>query len=209
MRYVASLGNRSATIEVAENGHTRPVMFDGGVFSVDWRAVGGAASSPGPGPGAPAGHYSLLIGERSCEVYVRALAQDDAAGGGVRTLEVTLDGRPYVVRVEDERARELAGLAGAARERGEVTVVAPMPGLVANVMVAVGDAVERGQTVIVLEAMKMENDLTAPRAGVVRALRVSKGQAVGQADDLFVIGDPGVAPASPTESEDGDDAAGV
>jgi biotin carboxyl carrier protein len=200
MRYTATLGERTATIEVAENGHARPVNFDGTTLAVDWQAVGGALLRQLPG--APAGHYSLLVGQRSYEVYVRTASQDDSSGATAITLEVSLDGRPYRVRLEDERTRALAGLAGAAHERGDVAVEAPMPGLVANVMVAVGDAVERGQTVIVLEAMKMENDLTSPRSGIVRALHVSKGQPVSQYDKLFVIGDPG-APAIPAaDSED-------
>ncbi|HEV7128158.1 MAG TPA: biotin/lipoyl-containing protein, partial [Ktedonobacterales bacterium] len=121
--------------------------------------------------------------------------------GGARAIEVTLDGRPYVVRLEDERTRALAGLAGAANESGEATVTAPMPGLVANVLVAVGDTVERGQTVVVLEAMKMENDLVAPRAGVIHAILVARGQAVIQDTRLVVIGDAGGAPAVDEDGE--------
>jgi biotin carboxyl carrier protein len=76
-----------------------------------------------------------------------------------------------------------------------------MPGLVANVLVAVGDTVERGQTVVVLEAMKMENDLVAPRAGVIHAILVARGQAVIQDTRLVVIGDAGGAPAADEDGE--------
>lgn len=194
MRYVASIGTRQATIEIAENGHTRPLTLDGAALEAGWRPVGNAVASALPG--APAGHYSLLVGNQTFEVYLRALANedDDTSASGAQSFEVTIAGRPYVVKLEDERTRALAGLAGAAHEHGDVTVRAPMPGLVSNIMVAPGDMVTRGQTVVVLEAMKMENDLASPRAGVVRMVNVAKGQAVGQNDKLVVIGDPDGAP---------------
>jgi biotin carboxyl carrier protein len=59
----------------------------------------------------------------------------------------------------------------------------------------VGDEVHRGQTIVVLEAMKMENDLTTPRSGQVRTIRVAKGQTVSQDDVLATIGDPLGTPA--------------
>jgi biotin carboxyl carrier protein len=202
MRYVASVGARKATIEIAENGHTRPLTLDGAALEADWRAVGDAVLRALPD--APAGHYSLLIAGHTYEVYLRPVASaDDDTGGasGAQSFEVMIEGRPYVVRLEDERARALAGLAGAAHEHGDVTIRAPMPGLVANLLVAPGDTVARGQTVVVLEAMKMENELPSPRAGVVRAVNVAKGQAVGQNDKLVVIGDPDGA-AQPSDADD-------
>jgi biotin carboxyl carrier protein len=77
---------------------------------------------------------------------------------------------------------------------------APMPGLVVNLPVALGDLVQRGQTVAVLEAMKMENDLTAPRSGVVKDIKVAKGQAVNQGQALLVIGEPGAGGKAPEEA---------
>jgi biotin carboxyl carrier protein len=62
-----------------------------------------------------------------------------------------------------------------------------MPGLVVNVLVQPGDIVTQNQTVVVLEAMKMENDLPAPVAGMVKEVRVSKGQTVDQGEVLIVI----------------------
>jgi biotin carboxyl carrier protein len=75
-----------------------------------------------------------------------------------------------------------------------------MPGLVSNVLVAEGAEAQRGQAVIVLEAMKMENDLTAPRPGIVKSLRVAKGQTVNQGDLLAVIGD--LAGSAPSDEDD-------
>lgn len=204
MRYIASSGERKVTIELEENGHRRHVVLDAVGYEVEWQPVGGAVLRPTPG--APAGHYSLLVGDRSYDVYVHPVAETATGTSGVELVfEVEIEGQPYRVHVEDERTRKLATLAGPAREHGEAAVMAPMPGLVSNVMVEVGQDVTRGQTVVVLEAMKMENDLGAPRAGVVRSILVAKGQAVNQAQVLATIGDPeaeGAAAASEDEDEE-------
>jgi biotin carboxyl carrier protein len=202
MRYVASSGGRTVTIELAEDGHLRRVTLDDVELELEWQAVGEAAVRAAPG--SAAGHYSLLIGGRSYDIYVRPVPQDETgAGGAAQVFEISLAGQPYVVRLEDERAQKLAGLTGGSREHGEAAVIAPMPGLVTNIMAEVGQAVERGQTVVVLEAMKMENDLGSPRAGVVRSILVGKGQAVNQSQVLAVIGDAeGARPAAEEDEED-------
>jgi biotin carboxyl carrier protein len=74
--------------------------------------------------------------------------------------------------------------------------------MVVNVLAMEGQVVERGQAVAVLEAMKMENDLTTPRAGVVKNVRVAKGQTVNQGDTLVIIGD---APDGATGTETADE----
>jgi biotin carboxyl carrier protein len=202
VRYVGSIGDRTVILDVGENGRVRAVWVDGATHEVDWQPVGGSALLPGPE--ASAGHYSLLIGNHSYDVYVRAVASaaSSLAAGGEQVFEVSVGGLVYEVRLEDERTRALAGLAGASHERGDMAIMAPMPGLVANVLAPVGQAVERGQTVVVLEAMKMENDLAAPRSGVVRAIHVVKGQTVNQGDVLAVVGDPmGATPLSAEEEE--------
>ena len=201
MRYVASVGEQSVTIEVTDDDHQRQVSFEDERLDVDWQVVGGAALRPALG--SDTGHYSLMVGGDSYDVYVRAVPQGPpgAASGAEQVFEVSLAGQPYVVRLEDERTQKLAGLAGAGHEHGEAVVLAPMPGLVSNIMVDVGQSVERGQTVVVLEAMKMENDLGAPRSGLIRSILVTKGQAVNQAQVLAIIADPEGAPAHDDEDE--------
>ena len=70
---------------------------------------------------------------------------------------------------------------------GELAITAPIPGLVVRVLVAVGDAIEEGQPVVLLEAMKMENELRAMRGGVVKSVIVSAGQRVDQNAPLIVL----------------------
>jgi biotin carboxyl carrier protein len=184
MRFVAMVGGATLEIGLEENGHLRRVTLGEQDVTVDWRRVG---SSPATPTAERAAHYSLLVGDHSYDLYVRAIPATEAGGGTV--YEVSLGGQSYIVGVQDERAQELADLAGEGHLSGDATIRAPMPGLIASVVVAEGSYVERGQPVIVLEAMKMENDLPSPRAGLVKSIKVSKGQTVNQNEALAVIGD--------------------
>ena len=71
---------------------------------------------------------------------------------------------------------------------GAGTVSAPMPGTVLDIMVKEGDVVKSGQVCVILEAMKMENELPAPCDGTVKSVNVTKGASVNTADVLVVIG---------------------
>jgi pyruvate carboxylase subunit B len=90
-----------------------------------------------------------------------------------------VDGYRFDVEALDERTRQIRDVAAAsAPPSGPAPIIAPMPGLVVRVRVAVGDRVEAGQGVVVMEAMKMENELRATSAGVVRSIQVTAGTAV-------------------------------
>ena len=94
-------------------------------------------------------------------------------------------GEGWEVEVLDERTRHIRQITQAGTgQGGPVVVKAPMPGLVVRVAVEPGQAVDPGQGVVVLEAMKMENELRAPGGGVVRAVRVEQGAAVEKGDVL-------------------------
>ncbi len=89
------------------------------------------------------------------------------------------DGHRFEVEALDERRRVIADMTGAQAARsGPAPLVAPMPGLVVRVSVQVGDQVQAGQSLVVMEAMKMENELRSTAAGTVASLRVQPGQAV-------------------------------
>ena len=92
---------------------------------------------------------------------------------------ISVNGRRYEVEALDERARAIRQLSSAVGvPSGPAPLVAPMPGLIVRVNVAVGAAVQPGQGLVVMEAMKMENELRASAAGVVKAIRVTPGTAV-------------------------------
>ena len=104
--------------------------------------------------------------------------------GGHGELLVGLRGRTIDVTVNGRRS---AHAEGPLHGHGQVTIVAPMPGRVVRVLVAVGDPVDVRQPVVVVEAMKMENELRAPRAGHVREIAVAPGTSVEAGRVLAVI----------------------
>ena len=114
----------------------------------------------------------LTIGDR-----VHRVVMQRGAGRGQYTI--WLGGHRYEVEALDERTRAIRDLSGeAARAVGPAPLIAPMPGLIVRVNVQVGDSVYSGTPVVVMEAMKMENELRAQTAGVVSAVRVQPGAAV-------------------------------
>lgn len=93
--------------------------------------------------------------------------------------DLSIDGHRVIVEALDERARVLREVSGvSARRQGTAHLVAPMPGLVVRVNVMEGDQVRAGQGLVVMEAMKMENELRAPAAGIVRRIVTPPGSAV-------------------------------
>ena len=121
----------------------------------------------------------------------------DGAATRARRLTLELDGRRYEVEalVPEPPYAELARrrrerVAGAAHTGAKDAVVSPMQGTVLAVEVAEGDEVEAGQVICIVEAMKMENEITAHRAGVVTELSVEPGQAVTNGQVVCVVVDP-------------------
>lgn len=114
------------------------------------------------------------------------------ARDGTRTVEVVVDGWRFVLVVEDDaRAtlRERATRAGddSTRGGGALEIRAIIPGRVASVAVVPGDSVETGQTLLAVEAMKMQNELRAPRSGTVVRVAAATGGTVEVGDVLVVV----------------------
>ena len=113
------------------------------------------------------------------------------AAAGIQRLEVVLDGWRFEVDLEPEVRAALRDRATRARGNkvrgGPLELRAIIPGRVLSVDVADGDAVEAGQRVLVVEAMKMQNELRSPRAGTIRGITVGPGQTVELGDVLLVV----------------------
>jgi acetyl/propionyl-CoA carboxylase alpha subunit len=164
MKYYATIEDQTFEIEINQQGE---LCIDGERAAVDFRSIGGSSI------------YSLLLGNASYEALVEA--RDDC-------YEVLLQGTLYRVWVQDERMRRLAQAArGFAPPSGEIAIKAPMPGLIVDVPVQEGQEVEEGAVLVILESMKMENELKAPRTGVVSQVRVQSGQGVDQHQTLVAI----------------------
>ena len=138
----------------------------GGASSGD----GGDTATLDPANGTPI--RTLRVGDRVVRVVVAG-----RTGRGRYVLDI--DGHRYVVDAATERTRTIQAMAArSAAPSGPAPVLAPMPGLVVRVSVAVGDSVVAGQGVVVMEAMKMENELRASADGVVKSVRAVPGTAV-------------------------------
>jgi biotin carboxyl carrier protein len=164
MKYATTVGNQTFIIEINERGEA---IVDGQAFQVDFESVGAAPL------------YSLLINNESFEALVERRGDE---------WHVLMHGDLYTVRVSDERTQRLAAAASSlVPETGDVSIRAPMPGLVVAVPVTVGQAVEAGDVLVILESMKMENELKAPRAAVVERVHVRAGDSVEQSQTLVVV----------------------
>jgi len=130
--------------------------------------------------------YSLLLAGRSYE----AIVEISPHSADNSEWHVLLNGDLYNVHVMDEREKRLQEMGGGGHSGsgGESGLSAPMPGLIATVNVQAGQTVEKGQILVVLEAMKMQNELKATKAGVVHTVRVKPGDSVQQNQLLVVIG---------------------
>ncbi len=123
--------------------------------------------------------FSLIIDNQSHEVFVERNGDE---------YDVLVEGEMHRMKVQDEWARRLASIQRRTKHaEGALEIKAPMPGIVLRVEVAVGDSVERGQGIIVLGAMKMENQIKSPRKGVVKSVDVEPGQTVEQGRTIVVI----------------------
>ncbi len=97
-------------------------------------------------------------------------------------------GRQYQVKIEDEREKRLkAAAGGGVAEGGEFHLKAPMPGLVVSILVEEGQEVKKGQVMLILESMKMQNELKAPRDGVIGRVRVKAGESVEQKQSMLSL----------------------
>jgi biotin carboxyl carrier protein len=183
MPYISTIDNQEHIISVGEEGQHRTITIDGQAYEIDWLQLAPLAADT-KGQVANGGRYSLLIDGQSYEVYARQVTRPDSSG---YYYELFLAGQRFEVHVEDERERALTSSLKSAHESGQAIVRAPMPGLVLGIPLEAGAQVERGQTVAILEAMKMENDLASPINGTIKEVKVSKGQTVNQGDVLVVV----------------------
>lgn len=164
MKYTAIINDTTYEIEIGANN---TVMVNGEPHNVDFRTIDGSAL------------YSLLLDNASWEALL------DRNGDEYRVL---IGGELHVVTVQDERTRKMAQAEKAqAAHPGEVMIKAPMPGLVRDVQVNVGDSVAVKQGVVILEAMKMQNELRTPKAGTVKQVHVKPGDKVEQGQVLLIV----------------------
>ncbi|MEO0974272.1 MAG: biotin/lipoyl-containing protein, partial [Pseudomonadota bacterium] len=128
-----------------------------------------------------------LAQEPGKQVLIRYLTKSEPDDDGVRRVFFEINGQPRSVRVNDSSLAYTRKVHEQADASNPMHVAAPMPGLVASVAVAEGDSVERGDTLLTLEAMKMETAVTAERAGKVKRVVAPVGTQVDVKDLLVEL----------------------
>ncbi|HEY0780408.1 MAG TPA: biotin/lipoyl-containing protein [Gemmatirosa sp.] len=158
------------------DGERIDVEVNGAEVRVDGETVHATLTSI---PGTPVS--VLAVGDAVHRVIMRR-------GERRGRYDLTIDGRSYAADAVDERTRAIRDLsAPSAAAAGPAPLVAPMPGLVVRVDVAAGDTVASGQALVVMEAMKMENELRASTAGTVKRVAVAAGTAVEKGTVLIEL----------------------
>lgn len=161
MKLGAQIDGNSHEIEIKRDGSRISATVDGREYELE-------ASEP------EAGVYLLKYDNRVFEVYV---SPDGMVNVGGHQLEVKIS--------DPKRLRGARG--DAEHGDGTAEIKTAMPGKIVRILVAVGDEVEKGDGVIVVEAMKMQNEMKAPKAGIVKQINVKEGDTVNAGDILAVI----------------------
>ncbi len=164
MKYIADINGTEYVIEI--NSDTQ-VVINGKPHDINFQALSQHTS------------YSLLMDGKSYETNIY---QDNG------NWEVCLRGRRFNIRVEDERERRLRMAAGyTSVPKGKFSLQSPMPGLVIDIPVNVGDEVKAGQVLLILESMKMQNELTAPRDGKIARIQAKVNDNVERKQTLLIL----------------------
>ena len=155
------LGNRAATLTVV-GSELRYVREDGVSFRGTFSLESGAG-----------GRYSVLIDGRSFLVTLGPKGN------------VSVNGESFSIAVFDPRDRPSRTASG--RDHGNASVVSPMPGKVIRVLIGAGDSVEQGQGLVVVEAMKMQNEMKSPKSGRIMEIRTEAGATVTAGQVLVIV----------------------
>jgi biotin carboxyl carrier protein len=164
MKYVTNVNGKDFLINILDDHH---VNIDGQTYEIDFISI---ANQP---------VFSLIISGKSFEAYVYPGEED---------YQVLLQGRSFSVKVEDEREKRLRVAGGSTvSESLEFHLKSPMPGMVVSLPVAEGQPVIKGQVLVILESMKMQNELKSPRDGTLVRVRVKPGDNVEQRQPLLSV----------------------
>jgi biotin carboxyl carrier protein len=164
MKYVTTIDGREYLIDILDE---HQVSVDGVIQQVDFMPVGDQQV------------YSLVVNGISVDANVY-LDED--------TWQVLFQGNLYSASVEDEREKRLrAALGGRVAEHVDYHLKAPMPGMVISIPVNEGQTIHKGDVLVVLESMKMQNELRSPRDGKVIRVRIKPGERVEQKETILSV----------------------
>ena len=162
MAYTIKIDNKEFKVDLKQEGKGFKVYLDGKPREV---IVGSDKGS----------RLTLIIDDKPFDVV---LETDD---------HIVVGNESYKVEIFDEQVGRLMKANAGKSEKRELAVKTAMPGLIIEVIVKEGDKVTDGQGLLIIEAMKMQNEIQTPRDGVVKTIQVKKGQTVNTGDTLIVI----------------------
>lgn len=170
--YMVTIGQRQFQVKVVSS---HLVEVDGHKWEVDLVRLA-------------EGHYSLRLNNAVMDLVSYPLVEEGRDGLTGFRMRVLVNGREYIATVDDHRSLLLKSLRREeANKSGSLVVTSPMPGMVIKVEVQEGDEVQAGRGLVVLEAMKMENELKAPVHGRVTSIHVRGGTSVEKGEKLVTI----------------------
>lgn len=167
MKYEVRISGKTHMVELERHADSWQARIEGGPV--------GAADAAETAPNV----FSVLLSDRPHEIYVTPSSDGQ--------LQLQTGGREFTAEVIDPRSWRGRRQGGAEAE-GRQQIVAPMPGKVVRLLVKAGDTVEAGQGLLVVEAMKMQNEIRSPKSGTVERVLVTEGQAVNAGEVLCVVG---------------------
>ncbi len=170
MKRTLLIGKETHDVELLRQDGVTTLVWDGAAETVDIVEV-------------EPGSWSVIMGGKSVDVRLDALKNPDP---DVQSFRATLYDAPYEFALQDPRKALLAAARGAASSGG--TLTAPMPGKVVKLLVQEGDPVSEGQPLLIMEAMKMQNELRAVSEGVITKVTTSEGATVETGSALITVG---------------------
>jgi biotin carboxyl carrier protein len=164
MKYITTINGHEYGVDIIDE---HKVSIDGVIFQIDFIPVGDQPV------------YSLVVNGQSFDAHV--YPNEDA-------WQVLFRGSLFTAYVEDEREKRLrAALAGKVVQHADFHLKAPMPGMVVSIPVQEGQVVRKGDVLVILESMKMQNELRSPRDGKVVRVRVETGDRVEQKETMLSV----------------------
>jgi biotin carboxyl carrier protein len=170
MKLKAQLSRRECDVSLSLADGAAEVVVDDRHYDLQFRELA-------------SGEYLLINGSNVYKCRVSRRGGSLAAG---QSFTVVLRGRNYELAVVDPK-RLRSGQSAGAHHAGAAEIVSPMPGKIVRVLVQAGEKVEAGAGIIVVEAMKMQNEMKAPKAGTVVSINPEEGATVSAGDVLAVI----------------------
>jgi biotin carboxyl carrier protein len=163
MAYIVKIDDKEFKIDIAREGNRFNILLNNQELPAE--VISGSHSA----------QFTLIVNKKLYNIVFNSDKQ------------ISVNGEEYTAEIYDEQVHKLIKARPEASHKKEIEITVPMPGLVIDIEVKEDDQITTGQGLIVVEAMKMQNEIKAPRDGIVKKIFVKKGQTVNSRDKLLII----------------------